>query len=153
MTTIGRYSTASDILDFWIDDHQCFAAGKLAADDFVEFVGILGQLGSKGDDGKVAADGLGETIGLLADAVKLCCDDATVEFITVGMRSKTNPIDLDILQSILSDLLAAYGMAGDKDENGDEVADQEVAPGDRPTQRTSDSETGSASTNGGSAGG
>lgn len=149
MTTIGNYSTASDPLDFTIDGHKCLAAGKLAADTFVEFVGILGQLGKKSADGEsttVGMDDIGTTVGLLADAVRICCDEPTAAFITEGMSSKTNPIDLDLIQKILSDLMAAYGMAAPKDENGDELPDPEVAPGERPTQRTSDAPTGSPTT-------
>lgn len=150
MTTIGNYSTASDPLDFTIDGHPCLAAGKLAADTFVEFVGILGQLGSKKGDGDdkatVGMDDIGDTVKLLADAVRICCDEPTAAFITEGMSSKTNPIDLDLIQTILSDLMAAYGMAAPKDENGDELPDPEVAPGERPTQRTSDAPTGSPTT-------
>lgn len=149
MTTIGSYTTKSDLLDFTIDEFTGYAAGKLPADTFVEFVGILGQLGKTGET--VGADDMGATVKHLADAVRICCTPETAEFITAGMSDPKHPIDLDMIQEILSDLMAAYGMAAPKDENGDEVADPEVPEGERPTQRTSDSPTGSASTGDGSA--
>lgn len=155
MTKIGSYSTASDQLTFTIDGHECAAAGKLPADTFVEFVGILGQLGKNaetGEGGSVGIADIGETVGLLADAVRICCTEETAAYITEGMRSATNPIDLDLIQTILRDLMEAYGMAAPTDENGEEVADPEVPEGERPTRRTSDSATGSTATEGSSEG-
>jgi hypothetical protein len=154
MTFLGDFSTKSDLLTFTIDDHECEAAGKLPADTFVEFVGILGQLGKNsadGDDDKtVGIDDIGDTVKLLADAVRICCTEETAAFITAGMKSATNPIDLDLIQTLLKKLMVAYGMAAEEDENGDEVV-KEVADGDRPTRRTPDSATGSAPTAAGSA--
>lgn len=148
MTTIGSYKTKSDLLDFTIDDHACQAAGRLPADTFVEFVGILGQLGKTGET--VGADDMGDTIRRLADAVRICCTEETAAFITAGMSDPLHPIDLDLIQEILGDLMAAYGMAAPKDADGEEIADPEVPEGERPTQRTSDSPTGSAPTGDGS---
>lgn len=152
--TIGTYSTASDLLDFTIDGTMCYAAGKLPADVFVEFVGVLGRLGdlggeTEGGDTKVGMEDIGPTVELLSEAVTICCVPDTAAFIRKGMKDRQHPIDLELIQTILSDLMTEYGMAAKKDENGDDV--DAGVQGDRPTQRTSESATGSSPTDGGSA--
>jgi hypothetical protein len=156
---IKQFTSRVDTIPFAINDAQFEAAGELAADAFIDFLGVVGELGRAGQQANAKADSeeeggtfdieqLRRQKDLMAQAVNLCIPEAeSRDRILDGLAGKPDApsIPLDLLQEVLMWLMEEYKLA-----KADEDEDEEGAVGERPTKGTSDSATGSPSTEAGS---
>jgi hypothetical protein len=151
-----QFTSNTDLIPFEVNGTHFDAAGTLPADAFIDFLGVVGELGRLGkkakDEGEGEEEGGGFDIDvlrqqkdLMAEAVRIALvEESAVRFID-GMSDRQNPVSLDLLQEALMWLMEEYKLSK-ADEDDDGTADEEGAVGDRPTKGTSDSATGSPAT-------
>ena len=129
---------------FDIDEETFTAYSVLPADTYGEFAEKVLLLQRSGSDyqgpNKVTLT-VQESIKTVLDAIELCLDDESIARIVPRLSDKNNPLTAETMTEVLLWLLDHLGISGDS---------KEEETGGRPTQPTSDSPGGSATTGVGS---
>lgn len=149
------FTSRTSTIPFDVNGVDFEAAGSLPADDFIDFLAVVGELGRLGQKAKDVSDTeeeggsfdietLRSQKELMAKAVGLALLPDSAERFMGLLSDRANPATLDLLTEVLMWLMEEYKLSAKGDD--DDAEDEEGAVGSRPTKPTSDSATGSSPT-------
>jgi hypothetical protein len=150
--SIKQFTSRIETIPFEVNGVHFEAAGTLPADDFIDFLAVVGDLGKLGQQAKERSDSeeeggsfdietLRRQKELMARAVSLALLPESVEAFHDAMKDRARPLSLDLLTEALMWLMEEYKLS-----KADDDADEEDDDAARPTQPSSDSATGSSPT-------
>lgn len=141
-------------LPFTIGGESYAAHGAIPADDFPEFIAIVGELGGEKSDGEDTPDQpthelIAGQLAVVKRALSYACPSDQAERLMANMaHGAEHPIPFPVVVKVLNWLMTEYGMGADA-EDGD--SDTEGAGVVRPLGQPSDSPDTSGATSAGSA--
>lgn len=128
-------------IEFTIGKQSFEAYGVLPAEDFADFIGIVGQMSAdtKNDDEDAPDPTPEESVAELKrqiaktmEAVAYCCPEDDAKRLADSLKKGAeHPVGFATLVAVLQWLMTEYRISG--------VEDEDAKDSDRPTQPTSDS--------------